>query len=424
MQVQNITGMVQASGGSEHSLAVKQDGTVWAWGQNNDGQLGDGTNTSRSSPVELSGISGVLRVSCGGNFASSHSLAVKTDGSVWAWGENFYGQLGDGTSTDRNSPVKVGLVTGLESVSAGGTHSAGVRTDGVAWAWGNNLNWQLGSYGGICPVWLEWQYSLAGHVTYSSFAVGDDSTIYRGLWGPLMVALNNDGTLKWQYAPSEPASGLETPPAVDSMGNVYYVKNVTGLVAVSSSGSLLWTRSGPGDYGWPCVAIGFDGTLFVAGDTGAGSAMIAVNPSDGSLVWSRSDIGGPGWFPGVAISEDGATVYAARKGGKVFALCACTGETIWESAVGGSGEQFGGNPALSGNGILYVMGDDGASNTQVYAVDATNGALLWKYQLNSYHVYWGPQSPAIGPDGTLYVVSSGNAGLGGGTTPARLYAFK
>ncbi|GDX40608.1 hypothetical protein LBMAG21_09000 [Armatimonadota bacterium] len=126
--VLNLTGVVQvASGGyysyasaGGHSLALKSDGTVWAWGRNQYGALGDGTNTARSTPVQVSGLTGVTQVAGGGNY---HSLALKSDGTIWAWGYNAVGQLGDGTTTDRNTPVQVSGLTGVTQVVGGSYHS-------------------------------------------------------------------------------------------------------------------------------------------------------------------------------------------------------------------------------------------------------------------------------------------------------------
>ena len=119
-------------------------------GSNYSGQLGDGTTTDRNTPVQVV-ATGVASVSAGGY----HTLFVKTDGSLWAMGSNYSGQLGDGTTTDRNTPVQV-VATGVASVSAGGYHTLFVKTDGSLWAMGNNFDGQLG-YGtitnrGISPV--------------------------------------------------------------------------------------------------------------------------------------------------------------------------------------------------------------------------------------------------------------------------------
>ena len=113
VEVSNLEGaeLKAISAGSSFSLALKNDGTVLAWGLNQDGELGDGTNTDTSTPVQVkdpndpSGyLSGVEAIAAG----SSHSLALKSDGTVWAWGNNFSGELGDRTTTDSsNKPVRV-----------------------------------------------------------------------------------------------------------------------------------------------------------------------------------------------------------------------------------------------------------------------------------------------------------------------------
>ncbi|HZD60439.1 MAG TPA: hypothetical protein VE439_08330, partial [Anaerolineae bacterium] len=85
-----------AAGVGCHSLALKQDGTVWGWGDNSFGQLGDGTKTNRSTPVQAKALTNVTAIAAG----DAHSLARKSDGTVWAWGGNGFGQLGDGTTTN------------------------------------------------------------------------------------------------------------------------------------------------------------------------------------------------------------------------------------------------------------------------------------------------------------------------------------
>src|SRR5436190_592235 len=100
--------VIAAAGGEAHSLVLRANGTVWAWGSNDNGQLGDGTRTDRYAPVQVGGgLSGVVSVKAG--FA--HSVALKSDGTVWAWGANWYGQLGDGTIADRHTPVQVKWLT-------------------------------------------------------------------------------------------------------------------------------------------------------------------------------------------------------------------------------------------------------------------------------------------------------------------------
>ncbi|HET9420491.1 MAG TPA: PKD domain-containing protein [Nocardioides sp.] len=124
--------------GRDMSYAVATDGTVWAWGLNGDGQLGDGTTTTRTTPVRVGTLTNVVQVAGG----RDHGLAVRSDGTVWAWGWNAYGQVGDGTLTDRLTPVQV--TSGVSMVAAGAHHSFGLRTSGQVASWGRNYRNELG----------------------------------------------------------------------------------------------------------------------------------------------------------------------------------------------------------------------------------------------------------------------------------------
>jgi len=134
-QVGALSDWASINSGSSHTMATKTDNTLWTWGRANSGRLGDGQTTDdRSSPVQIGALTDWASVSGGG----SHSLAVKTDGTLWAWGSNYQGKLGDGTVTDRNSPVQVGILTDWSSVEAGNGHTVALKTDGTMWAWGKN----------------------------------------------------------------------------------------------------------------------------------------------------------------------------------------------------------------------------------------------------------------------------------------------
>ena len=136
--VQVLTGVAAVAAGGGHSLAIKTDGSLWAWGFNRWGELGIGTNEYDPHPTPVQVLTGVAAVAAGG----VHSLAIKTDGSLWAWGDNDSGQLGDGTTTERDSPVQV--LAGVVAVAAGGNDSLAIKTDGTLWAWGENGHGQLG----------------------------------------------------------------------------------------------------------------------------------------------------------------------------------------------------------------------------------------------------------------------------------------
>jgi hypothetical protein len=133
-----LSGVVDISAGGIHTCAIKQDSSLWCWGDNFAGQLGDGTNVSKSTPVQIIS-SGVVAVSAGGH----HTCAIKRDGSLWCWGANHYGQLGDGTWESKNSPVQI-MPGGVIAVSCGAQHTCAIKQDGSLWCWGVNGHGQLG----------------------------------------------------------------------------------------------------------------------------------------------------------------------------------------------------------------------------------------------------------------------------------------
>jgi hypothetical protein len=124
---------------AEHSMIIKTDGSLWGFGRNDTGQLGDGTTTNRTTPTLIIS-SGVAQVACG----HKHTLVLKTDGSLWTFGQNSYGQLGNGNTTNRSTPLQI-LPSGVSQVSAGYYHSLVLKTDGSLWAFGRNQNGQLGN---------------------------------------------------------------------------------------------------------------------------------------------------------------------------------------------------------------------------------------------------------------------------------------
>ncbi len=137
--VSNVTAIAAGRG---FTLALKDDGTVWAWGDNGFGQLGDGTRTTtgRAVPAPVTGLSSVLGIAAG----PYHAFAIKDDGSTWAWGHNFNGELGTGSAGYSSLvPVPVAL-SDVTAVAAAFDFSLGQRQDGTLWAWGNNDHGQRG----------------------------------------------------------------------------------------------------------------------------------------------------------------------------------------------------------------------------------------------------------------------------------------
>jgi uncharacterized protein (TIGR03437 family) len=137
VQVSGLTSVVAIAAGATHSLALKSDGTVWAWGDNSEGELGNGSNANSNAPVQVSGLTGVVAIAGGAN----HSLSLKSDGTVWAWGN----ELGNGSNANSYVPVQVSGLTGVVAIAGGEFHSLSVKMDGTVWAWGSNFYGQLGN---------------------------------------------------------------------------------------------------------------------------------------------------------------------------------------------------------------------------------------------------------------------------------------
>lgn len=233
VQTDGLTSVIQVSAGQAHSLALKQDGTVWAWGS---GPMVDGGSANRLTPVQIAGLSGIVAIRAG----AAHSLALKNDGTVWAWGNNAYGQLGDGTTTTRGTPVQVTGLTSVVAVTGGDFHSLALKSDGTVWAWGMNMMGQLGTgttTGSASPVQVGGMSGItaisAG--SYHSLALKNDGTVRA--WGYNDGALG-DGTTTTRLSPVQ-VTGLGSVTAV-SAGMMY-------SLALKSDGSV---------WGWGTNAYG------------------------------------------------------------------------------------------------------------------------------------------------------------------------
>jgi alpha-tubulin suppressor-like RCC1 family protein len=133
-RVAGIDEVVAVAAGAGHSLALRKDGIVWAWGSNAAGMLGDGTTVSRHTPAPVVGLTDVVAVAADGS--DSHSLALKRDGTVWGWGYNFNGQVGDGTTVNRSAPIRVVGLSDVTAIATGSQRSFAVTSAGSVYAWG------------------------------------------------------------------------------------------------------------------------------------------------------------------------------------------------------------------------------------------------------------------------------------------------
>jgi alpha-tubulin suppressor-like RCC1 family protein len=193
-------GVNQVDAGGGHTLAVLDTGTVMAWGSNSAGQLGDGTFVYHFVPVTVPGLTSVKQVAAGGR----HSLALRSDGTVWAWGANTDGQLGDGTNNVRTTPVRVQGLTAVTQVAAGENFSLALRSDGTVWAWGDNEYGQLGDATVADRVLPGAALGLTGVTQvaaggWHSLALRSNGVAYA--WGNNSSAQLGDGTSISHYLP-------------------------------------------------------------------------------------------------------------------------------------------------------------------------------------------------------------------------------
>jgi len=196
VQIGAETNWASVSAGSSHTMAIKTDGSLWAWGFNDDGQLGDGTEEYKYIPTLIGTEIDWASVSAG----SYHTMAIKTDGSLWAWGFNGSGQLGDGTIVGKNIPTRIGIETNWASVSASSWYTMAIKQDGSLWAWGDNQHGEFGD-GKNSPhsnipkqigTETNWVTVVAALANYYTFATKDNGSLWA--WGTNWFGQLGDGT--------------------------------------------------------------------------------------------------------------------------------------------------------------------------------------------------------------------------------------
>jgi alpha-tubulin suppressor-like RCC1 family protein len=281
--------------GGNVSLAVREDGTVWAWGNNSDGQLGDGTTQQRTSPKQVPGLTGMVTAKACERF----SLAVREDGTVWAWGNNGNAQLGNGSRTSSRSPVQVQGMSGAVDVACGTDFSLALKQDGTVWGWGNNKRGQLGD--------LPRQLQLTAQQV-----PGVDSVKALAAGNMPSLVLKQDGTVwAWgdnshgRYGNGTQLPGTGTPQQVPGLHGVEAIAaGPTHALALMKNGSLWgWGYNSGGALGTgthyraaPVAVVGLTGVRQV--DVGLGHSVAVrqdgtvwtwgTEPGSGTLTPERS----------------------------------------------------------------------------------------------------------------------------------------
>ena len=249
VMVEGLSNVTAISAGDLFSLALKDDGTVWAWGDNMDGALGIGQSPATGSgsvritrPTMIPGLSHIVAIDASNNFA----MALKDDGTVWAWGSNTFGQLGDGVSTTQEhdryvtSPVLVTGLTGVKSIYAGTRNCFALKDDGTIWAWGDNSTLlsdmkrdpkaTVISTPGKVPSLTNMKSLAVGD--YHALGLKDDGTVWS--WG-----LDYDGSLGIGNLGS-PYASTNVPTQVQGLSNITEIGASTHSAALGSDGTV-WT---------------------------------------------------------------------------------------------------------------------------------------------------------------------------------------
>lgn len=248
VQIGTDTNWSKISAGTVNTLAIKNDGTLWAWGRNNEGQIGDGTYTIRAVPTQIGVDTDWIEISMG----QRHGIALKTNGSLWAWGAYDNGQLGLGSTSFSkiNSPTQVGTSTNWKFISAGRNFNLAIKNDGTLWSWGQNDFGQLGngfSFGGSnVPI------QIGTDTDWASIAAGDIHSI----------ALKTNGT-RWAWGSN--GSGSLSSGSIGALGdNTIINKNIPTQIGADTD----WQKPTAGSYFSLCLKN--DGSLWSNGRNTAG----------------------------------------------------------------------------------------------------------------------------------------------------------
>ena len=368
-------------GGARETIALKADGTVWTWGLNgcgslgtgNCGKLGDGTEISRSIPVQVHGPGNVgyltsITAIMGGEHAN---YALKSDGTVWAWGGNFVGQLGDGTYTNTVTPVQISGLSSVTSLGGRGYHNLAIKSNGTVWAWGWNSRGQLGHDTSTtpCPAPLA---GTCSNVPVQVIGITNPLTVTGG--GFFSLALMPNHTLKAWGANESGQLGdgsyTDRPAPVDVSSALSNVVQVSAgwrhAVALTSAGTVwTWGDNAYGEIGngmtsttgisVPFQVPGFSNVLAVSG----GDRFTAMLKADGTVwTWGWNSFGqlGDGTFtdrstPVQVVGLSNVIAIAARD---YHTLAIKSDGSVWAWGSGGNGE-LGNNKTANSNIPVQVV---------------------------------------------------------------------
>lgn len=331
--------------GGWHSLVVCNDGTVKAFGENASGQLGNGSTADSNVPVNVGTLNNIISVSAGGDQLEAHSLALRSDGTIWSWGSNLYGGLGNGSTSGSTIPVQTFAQGTFTAISAGGWHSAAIRNDRTVWTWGWNMDGQLGdgstndrTIPAQVPGLTDVIQIAAG--TYHTLALKANGTVWA--WGDNFYGQVGNGTF---------GADIKTPIQVMGLNNV--VKIAAGRffsLAVKNDGTLwtwgqnLYGQLGDGTYDDRTVPVQVSGfTAALPAQVAAGAFHCMAVKNDGTLwAWGRNTYGNLGdntlTNRAVPVQMIGISNVAGLSAGTNFSIVAKSDGTFWGCGRNASGQ--------------------------------------------------------------------------------------
>lgn len=390
--VSNFTNAQRVACGGWHSLAICIDSTVKAFGENATGQLGDGTTTDQSTPVTVNGLSGIIAVSAGGDQLEAHSVALKSNGTVWAWGSNLYGGLGNGTTTNSNAPVQALGLTNVIAISAGGWHTAALKSDSTVWVWGWNEDGQLGDGTIVNKSTPQQVNGLTSVVaiaagTYHVLALKADGTVWA--WGD---------NVSGQIGNGNTGTDQTTPVQVSGLTNV--VKITAGRffsLAIKSDGTVwtwgenLYGQLGDGtttDRNTPVQVSGLSGVTSAVAATGAFHCM-AVKNDNTVWAWGRNTYGNLGdntvAHKSTPVQMVGISEVEGMAAGTNFSLVYKTDGTVWGCGRNTSGQL--GDGTVDQHNVLTVSSPVCAIVSGIKSIDGSDMIELSLFPNPSTGVY-------------------------------------
>jgi alpha-tubulin suppressor-like RCC1 family protein len=332
--------IVAIAAGDHHIVVVKNDGSLWVCGANEQGQLGDGSTNMRTTPIQLKSVRDINAVACGSTHTlastkggavwawgngetapkqiadlkditavaagSGHSLALRRDGTVWSWGSNHRGQLGNGTTNNTSAPVQVTGLTDVTAIAAGRSHSVALRKDGTVWSWGANNDGQLGDGTNehrLTPVQVKGLTDAiaiaAGY--YHTAAIRKDGSV---------VAWGGNESESWQLADGTTMMSM-TP------------VSVTGQTNLPATGeAIITTKEPPRPFAdvvkiacgaMHTLAIKSDGSLWAWGTNHYWGQL-----GDGSVEWRTNPVQPRGMTDCVAVAAGKYHSVALKKDGTLW----------------------------------------------------------------------------------------------------------